>query len=92
MRERTPDTSLRQNMKRRKRSAERVELEDMKTAMMKDDSVGVGAVLKDDHSVAEGAGAEAAAAVKVTAADEDIAIAIEHDCYDVMSVCGAADS
>lgn len=79
-------------MKRRRRSAERVELEDMRTAMRKDDSVGAGAVLKDDHSVAEEAGAEAAAAVKVTAADEDIAIAIEHDCYDVMNVCGATDS
>jgi hypothetical protein len=78
-------------MRRRRRSAERVELADMKTARMKDDSVGVEAGLEDDHSVAEEAGAEAAVAVKATAADEDIAIAIEYDCYDVMNECGAHD-
>lgn len=63
----------------------------MTTAMTKDDSVAAGAGPKDVHSVAEGAEAEAAAAVKATAAGEGIATAIDQDGYVVMK-CYVAQS
>jgi len=68
---------LKPNMKRRRRSAKKVALEDMTTAMMKDEAVVAGVGLKDVHSVAEGAEAEALAAAKATAAGDDITTATE---------------